>query len=206
MPDEPSEKLTAEKRAEPAGDGVFSSYGIASAVLGVIAVAAVALAVLMAVAHRGDAGDRADEGKALQAAVDWTNVLINMNKDNVDDSLRKLHEGTIGQLNADFDSTVDPYRKLVQTLQSQTRGQIDSAAIETIHHPQPGPNGEAPQAPKPEPELSEVASRTDTVLVVATSVSQNPGAPKPQTVHWKLRMNVSEVDGRRLISRLEPIR
>ncbi len=32
------------------------------------------------------------------------------------------------------------------------------------------------------------------MLLVATSVSENAGA-KPQTVHWNLRLDVSDVDG-----------
>ena len=140
----------------------------------------------------------------MQTAAEWTSVLINMNKDTVEPSMQKLHEGTVGQLNADFDSTVEPFRKLVQTLQSQTTGQVDSVAVESIHHPQPGPNG-TPTA-KPQPELSAFASRTDTVMVVATSISENAGGDKPQTVRWNLRMDVSDVDGKLLISRLEPIR
>jgi hypothetical protein len=131
-------------------------------------------------------------------------VLINMTKDSVEANLNQLHEGTVGQLNADFDSTVEPYRKLVQTLQARTTGQIDSVAVESIHHPQPGPNGAPP--PRPQPELSESASRTDTVMVVATSISETAGADKPQTVRWTLRLDVSDVDGKLLISRLERIR
>ena len=76
--------------------------------------------------------------RVLQAAADWTSVLINMNKDTVEASMQKLHDGTVGQLNADFDSAVEPYRQLVQTLQSRTTGQIDSVAIESIHHTPPG--------------------------------------------------------------------
>ena len=45
----------------------------------------------------------------------------------------------------------------------------------------------------------------DTVLVVATSVSQNAGG-QPQTVRWNLRLDVSDVDGQLLISRLESLR
>jgi len=50
-----------------------------------------------------------------------------------------------------------------------------------------------------------VASRTDTVLVVATSVNQNAGA-EPTTVRWNLRLDVADVDGKLLISQLETIR
>jgi hypothetical protein len=183
---------------------VFTTYGIGSAVLGVIAVAAIALAALIWTQHRGDVDELRYRARVMQAAADWTSVLINMNKDTVEADLNKLHEGTVGQLNADFDSTVQPYRQLVRTLQARTTGQIDSVAVESIHHAQPGPNG-AP-TPTPQPELSAFASRSDTVMVVATSVSENAGADKPQTVRWTLRLDVSDVDGKLLISRLEPIR
>jgi hypothetical protein len=185
-------------------DGVFTGYGIGSAVLGVVAVAAIALATLIWTQHRSDADELRYRTRVMQAAAQWTTTLINMNKDTVEADMTKLHEGTVGQLNADFDSTVQPYRQLVQTLQSRTTGQIDSVAVESIHHPQPGPNGAA--TPTPQAELSALASRTDTVMVVATSISENPGTDKPQTVRWTLRLDVSDVDGKLLISRLEPIR
>lgn len=182
--------------------GVFTGYGIGSAVLGVIAVAAVALATLIWVQHRSDDDELRYRARVMQAAADWTNVLVNMNKDTVEADMNTLHEGTVGQLNADFDSSVEPYRQLVQKLQARTTGQIDSVAVESVHHAPPGPDG----APKPQPELSESAARTDTVMVVATSVSETAGTDKPQTVRWTLRLDVSDVDGKLLISRLEPIR
>ena len=199
MPDE----VTEEPTGAEAGEGVFTSFGIGSAVLGVIAIAAIALATLIWAQHRSDADELRYRTRAMQAAADWTSVLINMNKDTVEADMTKLHEGTVGQLNADFDSSVEPYRQLVQKLQARTTGQIDSVAVESIHHAPPGPDG-AP--PKPQPELSAFASRTDTVMVVATSVSETTGADKPQTVRWTLRLDVSDVDGKLLISRLEPIR
>ena len=101
-----------------------------------------------------------------------------MNKDSAEADLNTLHEGTVGQLNADFDATVEPYRKLVQQLQAKTTGQVDSVAVESIHHEQPGPNGSPP--PQQQPELLGSASRTDTVMVVATSISENAGAEKPK--------------------------
>ena len=183
---------------------VLSGFGIGSTVLGLLAVAAVALTVLIWTQHRSHVDELHYRARIMQAAADWTGVLINMNKDSVEADLNKLHEGTVGQLNADFDATVEPYRKLVQTLQAHTTGQVDSVAVESIHHAQPGPNGTPPPR-QPQPELLGAASRTDTVMVVATSISDNAGA-KPQTVHWTLRLDVSNVDGKLLISRLEPIR
>jgi hypothetical protein len=194
-----------ERTPDPDDDGrVFTGFGIASAALAALAVAAVVLAGLIWTQHRGDSDELHYRTRVMQAAADWTSVLINMNKDSVEADLTKLHEGTVGQLNADFDSTVEPYRALVQKLQSKTTGQVDSVAVESIHHAPPGPNG----APKPQqqPELEASASRTDTVMVVATSISENAGGDKPQTVRWNLRLDVSDVDGKLLISRLEPIR
>jgi hypothetical protein len=198
MPDD--EELSADD--DDVGP-VFTSYGVASAVLGAIAVAAVVLGAIIWTQHHADAAELRYRAQAMQAAADWTNVLVNMNQDTVDASLAKLHEGTVGQLNADFDAAVEPYRKLVQTLKSRTTGQVESVAVESIHHDQRPTGGPPPQL---QPELRESASRTDTVLVVATSVSENAGADKPQTVRWNLRLDVSEVDGKLLISRLEPIR
>jgi hypothetical protein len=188
---------------EPDVGPVFTAYGVASAVLGAIAVAAVVLGAIIWTQHRADAAELRYRAQAMQAAADWTNVLVNMNQDTIDTSLAKLHEGTVGQLNADFDAAVEPYRKLVQTLKARTTGQVDSVAVESIHHDERPAGGPPPQL---QPELTASASRTDTVMVVATSVSENAGADKPQTVRWNLRLDVSDVDGKLLISRLEPIR
>ena len=65
----------------------------------------------------------------------------------------------------------------------------------------PGGPG-APPAPALPPGMS---ARTDTVLVIASSVSENVGGT-PQTVRWNLRLGVSDVDGKLLISRLDSMR
>lgn len=184
------------------GGGGLSGFGIGSAILGVLAVAAVVLGVLVWNGHRHDADDRAYQTRVLQAAADWTNVLINMNSSTVTQNMKTLHDGTVGQLNANFETALEPFSQVVQKLQSQTVGQVESVAIETLFHATPGDAG---LAPPPQPELATIASRTDNVLVVATSISQNAGA-KPLTVHWTLRLAVSDVDGKLLVSRLETIR
>jgi len=180
----------------------FSRHGVVSALLGLICVAAAALLALTWVHHRSDVAERTHQTAAMQAAIDWTGVLINMTKDNVETSLQKLHDGTVGQLNTDFEASVQPYRDVVRTLQSQTTGQIEAVAIENVHHDLDAP----PDTSNPPSELpAGMAARTDTVLVVATSVSQNAGG-QPQTVRWNLRLDVSDVDGQLLISRLESLR
>lgn len=204
-----SDDLT-EERAVDAGDGtddrLFTGFGVASAALGALAVAAVVLAALIWTGHREETAERAYQTRVLQAAAEWTSVLINMNKDSAAASLQRLQEGTVGELNADFDSAVQPYRQVVEKLQTRTSGQIDSVSIEALHHPADGPQGGPAVAPPPDPQLSAFASRTDTVLVVATSVSENAGVQEPQTVRWTLRLGVSDVDGTLMISQLESIR
>jgi hypothetical protein len=189
---------------EPSGGPIASAYGVASAVLGALSVAAIALGAIIWAAHRSDVDERHYQSRVLQAAVDWTGVLINMNTDNVKPSLQRLHDGTVGELNVDFDAAMQPYQQVVQRLQSRSSGQIEAVAIEAVRREldmQPGTRRPAP----PEQLPASVASRTDAVMVIATSVSENAGG-KPQTVHWNLRLGVSDVDGKLLISRLESIR
>lgn len=202
MPEAPSKD--SKDNADDHSSGVLTGFGFASAVAGVIAVVGVVLGAMVWSGHHSESDERAYQTRVLRTAADWTNILININKDSVEAGMQKLREGTVGQLNSDFDAAVQPYRDLVQRLQARTTGQIDSVAIESLHHPPPGPDGRP--VPEPQPELAGMISRTDTVLVVATSVSENAGTDKPQTVRWTLRVDVSDVDGNLMISRLEPIR
>ena len=207
MPDEEQTEPAVEEHDDGAtpeeSDGpVISAYGIASAVLGALSVASIALGAVIWTAHRNDVNERGYQSRAMQAAVDWTGMLINMNTDNVAASLQRLHDGTVGELNADFDSAIQPYQQVVQRLQSRSRGEVEAVALEAVHHDldaQPGRPAPAEQLP------ASIARRTDTIMVVATSVSENAGG-KPQTVHWNLRLGVSDVDGKLMISRLESIR
>jgi hypothetical protein len=209
MPDGEQTESAADDRAEgaapePSSGPIISAYGVASAALGVLSVAAIALAVIVWAAHRSDIDERRYHSRVLQAAVDWTGVLINMNTDNVTPSLQRLRDGTVGELNGDFDAAMRPYQQVVQRLQSRSRGQIEAVAMEAAHHEldtQPATHRAAPAEELP----ASVATRTDTVMVIATSVSDNAGG-KPQTVHWNLRLGISDVDGKLLISRLESIR
>jgi hypothetical protein len=202
-PEEAADSAEPDSGPETAGGAIFSNYGIASTFLGVLSVAAVVLGVLIWSAHRDEAAERTYLTRVMQTAADWAGVLINMNSTNIDASLQKLHDGTVGELNTDFDAAVQPYRQVVQKLQSQSAGRIEAVAIETVHHDldtQPGVS-----RPVVTTKLPPFATRTDSVMVVATSVSENVGA-KPQTVHWNLRLDVSDVDGKLMISGLESIR
>ncbi len=208
MPDGEQTKSVADDGDETAPDELdgpaISGYGVASAALGALCVAAIVLGAFIWLAHRSDVDERGYQSRVMQVAVNWTGVLINMNTGNITASLQRLHDGTVGELNADFDSAMQPYQQVVQRLQSTTRGQVEAVAVEAVHHDldaQPGDRRPSPAEQLP----ASVASRTDTVMVVATSISENVGG-KPQTVHWNLRLGVSDVNGKLMISRLESIR
>jgi hypothetical protein len=181
----------------------LSAYGIAAIVFGVIGVAAAVLGTMIWSGHRDDVTERVHQTEVLQAAADWTGLLINLNKDSAAENLQQLRDGTVGQLNVEFDNTMAPFTSLVAKLDSKTVGQVESVSIETLHHQAGDAQGRPPA--DSQPELDSVASRTDTVLVVATSVNQNAGA-EPTTVRWNLRLDVADVDGKLLISQLETIR
>ncbi|CQD04045.1 hypothetical protein BN1232_00580 [Mycobacterium lentiflavum] len=204
--DRDAEAGAPESNDDAAAGAIFSPYGIASAVLGVLSVAAVVLVGIIWSDHRAESAERTYLSRVMQTAAEWTGVLINMNSTNIDASLQRLHDGTVGELNTEFDATVQPYRQVVEKLQSQSSGRIESVAIETVHHDLDSqPEGARPPREIVTTKLPPFASRTDSVMLVATSVSENVGA-KPQTVHWSLRLDVSNVDGKLMISHLESIR
>lgn len=181
--------------------GRRTGFGIASAALALAAVVAAAVIAVMWSGHRAAASERSYQARSMQAAAEWTGVLINMNTDNVEASLVTLRDGTVGELNSGFDASIAPYREVVKTLRSRTTGRVESVSVEEFHRDTDGQSGRRP----PESLAPELADRTDTVLVVATSVSENAGA-KPTTVRWNLRLGVSDVDGKPMISRLESVR
>lgn len=183
--------------------GKPSRFGKGSAALGVVCVAALALIAVLWVGHRDADNDRVRQARVLQTAADWTGVLINMNAGNVGGSLEKLRDGTVGELNSGFEASLAPYRKVVETLKSRTTGSVESVSIEVLHRDLDAAPGSRPNGPQSLP--PELTARTDTVLVVATSVSENAGG-KPTTVRWNLRLGVSEIDGTMKVSRLESLR
>lgn len=111
---------------------MFSPYGIASTVLGMLSVAAIVFGLFLWSGHRDDTAERRYLSRVMQTAADWTGVLINMNSGNVDSSLQRLHDGTVGELNTDFDAAMQPYRQVVEKLQSKSAGRIDAVAVETV--------------------------------------------------------------------------
>jgi hypothetical protein len=183
-------------------DGLLSGFGIASSVLGLICVAAIVLTALIWSSHRDQNDELAYKAEVVQTAVTWAGVLINLNKDNIVSSVQKLHDGTVGELNTELDKVIQPLVSVVKTAQSKTTGQINAVAVESVYHDldrQPG------GPPPTDPTLGGLASRTDTVLIIATLVSENVGGQRPP-ISLNLRIGVSDVGGQPLISRLAFLR
>ena len=182
---------------------MFSHYGIASAVLGVLSVAAVVLGVFI-----WNGTPRRGERTRLPHSRDADRRRLDGCADQHEQRQHRRQpaagpRGTVGELNSDFDAAVQPYRQVVEKLQSQSAGRIEAVAIETVHHDLDAQAGVS--RPVVTTKLPPFASRTDSVMLVATSVSENAGA-KPQTVHWSLRLDVTNVDGKLIIFYLELIR
>lgn len=203
----------ADDHVDERASGGIGRFGMAAAVLAVVAVAAAAVIAVLWTRHRAEAADRDYQARVLAAAAQWTGILININAENVEGSMAQLRDGTVGELNAGFDASIAPYREVVRKLRSRTTGQVESVSIEVEHRDLDRQPGQRPPAPASLP--PELSARTDTVLVVATSVSENAvtaaaDAPEaaggPTTVHWNLRLGVSEVDGALKISQLESLR
>src|SRR5574337_1942663 len=92
------------EESEMPGGRVFSSYGLVSAFLGLVAIAAVVFGFITWSMHHRDADDRAYRSRVLQAAAGWTSVLINLNAENVERGMQRMHDKTVGQLNGEFDA------------------------------------------------------------------------------------------------------
>ncbi|ORW93742.1 hypothetical protein AWC28_15145 [Mycolicibacter terrae] len=194
-PGKPAAK--AAKAAKASKGGVFSSYGLVSAFLGLVAVGALVFALITWNVHRRDVDERAYRSHVLQTAASWTSVLINLNAENVEKGMARLRDKTVGELNAEFEAALAPYRDVVQKIQSRSSGRIEAVAIEMERHNLDDPAATTEQSPSP--------GRTDPVMVIATSIAENVGG-RPQTVHWALHLDVSDVDGHLMISRLRSIR
>lgn len=190
----PKSKAGSEP-AETAGP-LLSGYGVASTALAVLAVAAIVFGAITWSAHRTELNERSYRSRVLQTAAGWTHLLINLNAANVEKGMERLRDRSVGQLNSEFDSSIEPFRKVVQQIQSKSVGKIESVVIEAT--PDVPEEGQADRTPSN-------LGRTDPVLVVATSIAENVGG-KPQIVHWTLHLDVTDVDGQLLISQLWPVR
>lgn len=183
----------------PAANPMFSGYGIASTILVAASVALVVMGACVWSAHRADVSERRYEARIMISAAEWTRTLISTTGGDLDANFRHLRERTTGALNADFDAKLQPYRELLHK-HVHSVGRIEAVAIEPPQSRSENDAATRESAP-PAPAPPSQATRTDTVMVIAASVSQD-GSPKPQRRPWNLLLDVSNVGGKPLISRM----
>ncbi|KLO25332.1 membrane protein [Mycolicibacter heraklionensis] len=197
-PGKATKKSTHSKPAPAPSGGALSGYGWGSVALGLVAVAALVFSLITWKVHHDDVNERGYRSRVLQTAASWTSVLINLNAENVEKGMARLRDKTVGELNSEFDAALAPYRDVVQRIQSRSTGRIEAVAIELEHHDLDEPAATGSDQPSN-------PGRTDPVMVIATSIAENVGG-RPQTVHWALHLDVTDVAGNLMISRLRSIR
>ncbi|MUM21539.1 hypothetical protein FZI91_07440 [Mycobacterium sp. CBMA271] len=181
----------------PQDGPVISRYGLMSALLGVIAVVALVLSVLIVTGHRSQVVRDRYDSRVLDTAVSWVNTLINMNKGNVEASVQTLRDGAAGRLSDELGQTIAGFVQLARALDTEAAGEIDSVALER-QSAERRPDGDA------DVDLPS-AERTDRVMVVATSVTRAAKAPA-KVNPWYLRLAVSKVGDQLLVTGLEILR
>lgn len=193
----PARKKATTKPAIAASGGALSGYGWASVALGLVAAAALIFSLVTWKMHHDDVNERIYRSRVMQTAAGWTSVLINLNAENVESGMSRLRDKTVGELNSEFDAALAPYREVVQRIQSRSNGRVEAVAIEQEHSDldDSAAGSETPSN----------LGRTDPVMVIATSIAENVGG-RPQTVHWVLKLDVTDVAGNLMISRLRSIR
>jgi len=189
---------------EPRPTRVFSGYGIASTILVLASVALIVLGLFLWSAYRRAANEHDYKARVMTAAAEWARTFISTTGGDLDANFRHLRERTTGALNADFDAELQPYREVLHK-HIHSVGRIEAVAIEPpqsrAEHDAATEKSASPAPASPAPAPPNQATRTDTVMVIAASVSQD-GSPKPQRMPWNLLLDVSNVGGKLLISRM----
>jgi hypothetical protein len=171
---------------------VIRGHAAATAVLAAVAVVAVVVTAVMWSTQRDERNDLSTQARVTRAAADWAEVLINLTDENGNAGVQKLRDNTTGDLRAQFDAVLQRYRDEVRTLSLPINGQINSVALESIHERVTA----KPNAPP--------TQGGDTVLVVGTTQGKDSGGTA-HTIRWYLRIGVTDVSGKLLISSLERI-
>ncbi len=188
----------------PGAAAVPQRHRIVSAAFGVVSLAAAVLAGAMWSAHAREQHTLKNQINAVQAAVHWTGAMINLNSGNLDTGLEQLRDDTAGDLKNSFDASMVPFRDALRMLRPHSHGHLKSVSIEHLHRDLGGPADVAPPDPPGNPPAAH-APPSATVLIVATSVGDDAHGT-PETIEWNLRIGVTDVDGRSLVSQVEAIR
>ena len=181
-----------EPSDETSTGGVFSRYGIASVLLGLLCVAAVARARgdLVEAPRRGRRAHLPDQCDAGRGRLDRGPDQHEQGQHGRQPAEAARRHGRSAQRGLRGIDRTLPRCGAEAAVARRRAGSKRwpsrrSTATSTRHPVRAAQSTELPPG---------MAARTDTVMLVATSVSQNAGG-QPQTVRWNLRLDVSDVDG-----------
>ncbi|MBJ8340354.1 hypothetical protein JGU71_15790 [Antrihabitans sp. YC3-6] len=144
-----------------------------------VIVALVVATVVLAIAKRNDDSRDARRGEFVSTARQVVLNMTSFKKDSASDDVKKLLDQSSGEFMQDFGSKSDPLADIVQRLQIDATGDIIESALESD-------DGD-----------------TATVLVVAGMQFTNAGTTELQNRTFRLRVTVTDADGRMTASKVE---
>ncbi|MFH5206959.1 hypothetical protein ACHIPZ_01750 [Antrihabitans sp. NCIMB 15449] len=144
-----------------------------------VIVALVAATVVLAIAKRNDDSRDARRGEFVSTARQVVLNMTSFKKESASDDVKKLLDQSSGEFMQDFGSKSDPLADIVQRLQIDATGDIIESALESD-------DGD-----------------TATVLVVAGMQFTNAGTTEMQNRTFRLRVTVTDADGRMTASKVE---
>jgi len=178
VPGQPADEADSDVAAARRGR---VSRTLVSAVLAVVVVAAaVVFAVFAAKASGRDAAadHRASAlAAARQAAVNFTSYDYR----HLDTDYKRVRDGSTGAFKADFDKQSKVLAQVIQQSKAVAQGQAVDAAV-----------------------VAATASDA-TVLVAVDDTITNTQAPKGVVKHYRLRIDLKNVDGRWLVANVQPV-
>ncbi|WP_240963127.1 hypothetical protein [Antrihabitans stalactiti] len=148
------------------------------------AAAVVVVALAAAVVFLTHANDQTDQRDAqrqeyIQAARQVVLDLTTITPDNAKAVVDRILENATGEFKTEFDGRIDPFVSIVREAKVSTNGEIIDAGLES----ESGDGG--------------------VVLVAAKTMVTNAGSDTPQPRNFRLRVSITDVDGRLATSKVE---
>ena len=150
-----------------------------AAAAGIVVLGLVAATVVLGIAkHSADSRD-AKRQEFIQAARQTVLNLTTIHPDTAKQDVERILANATGDFKAEFDGRIDPFVSVVEEAKVATDGQIIEAGLESE-------NGDSAN-----------------VLIAAKSMVTNSGTQEPQPRDFRLRVTITDEDGRMATSKVE---
>lgn len=172
-----------------------------AAILGVVSIILALLWFALWTPPRGDTDEYAQRSRAVSFAAEWARLLIAMNPDDFNPRLWLARRGEFDRTGVDSDSVRPSASETGQLPPVNRAGRAEPTALELVDLDIEGdPIIWISATLKSSRRRGRI--RIDVIQVIATTISVGF---RPRTVQWKLLLDVSDVDGALLISRIRVI-